>query len=837
MRQSLAILCALLSFISISGGAEIDDARELLLIGKYEECLTVSFAAIEKGVYGEAWHQLKAEAEVKLGKYDDCLLTIQEALKRYNWSVRLRCAGMQVCRYAGHAELVETYIEEIAKLVQSTPWRYTDVENLIALGNFSLDQGADAKTVQEAFFQRARRNYPQHRLPILALGNLALDKRDFELAAELFRPAVKQFPTDPDFQFGLSQAIRGLDADAAAAAIEKCLKLNPKHDRAILTLADRLIDGEKYDEAVTALQQLLDYNPKHPEGLAVQSVIQSLQEKTDASAKSREQALASWSENPLVDHVIGRKLSQKYRFKEGAKHQRQALTFDPDYLPAKKQLAQDLLRIGDEAAGWQLADEIYQRDQYDVAIYNLVTLRDALDQFTTLEEGNFTVRMDAHEARVYGSRVLRLLKESRQQLCEKYKVELPENILVEIFPNPADFAVRTFGMPAADGYLGVCFGDVITANSPASQTGNPSNWEAVLWHEFAHVVTLNKTNNRMPRWLSEGISVYEERQRDAAWGEQMNQPYQKMILGGELTKVGDLSEAFLSPKSSTHLQFAYYESSLVVQHIVDEYGFDALIKILDDLSEGMSINEALERHTVPLKQLEEDFEAYATKLASEFGADVDWSKPDLEEIAASDFAIIRTLAWAEKHPRNYVGLKECADILIRLKDVESAIDLLERAVKVFPFETGEKSASLMLANLYQERGETEKSLELLKRIASLDDDAAHVFLQIIEFETAAKNWPSVLKYAEKLVAVNPLISAPHAALSKAAEELKQHQVAVEAMEAELLLDPNDIASVHYRLAQQYQSLGDQVKAKRNVLQALEEAPRYRDALSLLLKLQ
>lgn len=56
MRVSLAILCVLLSFISNSGGAEIDDARELFLIGKYEECLTVSSAAIEKGVYGEAWH-------------------------------------------------------------------------------------------------------------------------------------------------------------------------------------------------------------------------------------------------------------------------------------------------------------------------------------------------------------------------------------------------------------------------------------------------------------------------------------------------------------------------------------------------------------------------------------------------------------------------------------------------------------------------------------------------------------------------------------------------------------------------------------------------------------
>ena len=116
---------------------------------------------------------------------------------------------------------------------------------------------------------------------------------------------------------------------------------------------------------------------------------------------------------------------------------------------------------------------------------------------------------------------------------------------MEIFPEQKDFAVRTFGMPGNPGYLGVCFGSVITANSPASQAPNPANWEDVLWHEFCHVVTLTATRNRMPRWLSEGISVYEERQANPLWGEKMNLAYRDMILNGELTPLGKLSGAFL----------------------------------------------------------------------------------------------------------------------------------------------------------------------------------------------------------------------------------------------------------------------------------------------------
>ena len=48
-----------------------------------------------------------------------------------------------------------------------------------------------------------------------------------------------------------------------------------------------------------------------------------------------------------------------------------------------------------------------------------------------------------------------------------------------------------------------------------------------------------------------------------AWGERMNLAYREMILHGELTPLGQLSSAFLAPKDSQHLQFAYYESSLV----------------------------------------------------------------------------------------------------------------------------------------------------------------------------------------------------------------------------------------------------------------------------------
>src|SRR5262249_12289510 len=222
---------------------------------------------------------------------------------------------------------------------------------------------------------------------------------------------------------------------------------------------------------------------------------------------------------------------------EGAEQQRQALQFHADYLPAKSQLAQDLLRMGDEAEGWKLAEEVQKQDGYDVEAYNLVNLRETMAKFTTLTNQNFLLRMGGHEAAIYGEPALGLLEQARSNLCAKYGLEVKRPTIVEVFPQQKDFAVRTFGMPGNPGYLGVCFGSLVTANSPASHPGHPINWQAVLWHEFCHVVTLQKTRNKMPRWLSEGISVYEEIQANPSWGQRMNPRYREMVLGDELTPV------------------------------------------------------------------------------------------------------------------------------------------------------------------------------------------------------------------------------------------------------------------------------------------------------------
>ena len=401
---------------------------------------------------------------------------------------------------------------------------------------------------------------------------------------------------------------------------------------------------------------------------------------------------------------------------------------------------------------------------------------------------------------------------------------------VEIFPDQRDFGVRTFGMPHNPGFLGVCFGSVITANSPAAQAGHPANWQAVLWHEFCHVVTLQLTRNKMPRWLSEGISVYEELQANPTWGQSMTPRYREMVLGKELTPVGDLSAAFLTAKSDLHMQFAYYQSSLVVEFLVARFGQESLKKILRDLAQGVEINQAIATNTAPMETIEKDFAAFVRERAEKLAPGLDWEKPKREELEQPE---PEQLA---RHATNYYVLTSQAQKLVREKKWQEAKAPLEKLIKLFPANNGPDNPYAPLAAAHHGLGETNLERDALAKLAAIDADAVDAFQRLMELAGAAGDWSAVATNAGRFLAVNPLVSSPYEHLARASEALGQPKAAMESYRTLLTLDPPDPAEAHFRLAKLLHTAGDP-SAKRHVLQALEEAPRFRDALRLLAEME
>lgn len=826
------IACAVfvVSAAHVSLAADILEGHRLFDSGKYAECLAAAAKAIDAREPSENWPLLKIRSELALGRYADAQKTLDAALDRFQASVQLRWLGREVARFNGRPERADELTDEIGELVRQSSWRFRDPANQITLGRFFLSQGVDAKQVLDRIFNQVKKQQPNYIEAYLASGELALEKHDYALAAEVFEEAAKLNPAAPDAQLGLARAYAASDPEKSRAALEAALARNPNHVESLLLTVDDHVDSERYDQAAETLRRIEAINPEHPLLWAYRAVLAHLDNKPEVERECRQRALRSWPTNPEVDHTLGAKLSQKYRFAEGAKYQRQALAFDADYLPAKIQLAQDLLRLGDEDDGWPLANAVYDQDGYNVVAHNLVELHDNLDRFRTLEGGGFLLRMDPREAEIYGRHVLDLLQRAKQTLCAKYEVTIDEPVIVEMFPRQQDFAIRTFGLPGGAGFLGVCFGRVITANSPASQGDHPSNWQATLWHEFCHVVTLHKTNNKMPRWLSEGISVYEERQADPTWGQSINPRNREMMLDARLTPVSRLSGAFLHPHTPLDLQFAYFESSLVVEFLVEKYGLDVLKRILVDLGVGMPINDALTRYTSSLEVLDREFVEFAHGRANAMAPNAEWTEPALPPAATSK----ELAGWIEQHPSNYPGLKRLARLLVEEKQWLAAEQSLRKLLELYPQDAGAGNPYAMLATVYRETGDVGQERAVLEKLAALSADDVDAFARLVELSMQAEDWASAVNYGMQMLAVNPLMRTPYRRLATAAEKTGDDALAIDCYRAELLLEPIDPAETHFRLALALRRGGDLLGAKRQALEALEEAPRYRAALNELL---
>jgi tetratricopeptide (TPR) repeat protein len=105
----------------------------------------------------------------------------------------------------------------------------------------------------------------------------------------------------------------------------------------------------------------------------------------------------------------------------------------------------------------------------------------------------------------------------------------------------------------------------------------------------------------------------------------------------------------------------------------------------------------------------------------------------------------------------------------------------------------------------------------------------------MEIGTEQKDWSAILENGNKYMAVYPMLGTVHLQMGLANEELGQNQQAIESYRRLLLLDPADPADINYRLATLYKDK-DPVIAKRYVLEALADAPRFRKAHRLLLNI-
>ncbi len=831
---------------------DVESARAALRVGQYDECIEYAKAQVDKKVWNDKWPILLVEAYLTTGKYEQALVVYEESLSRFGDSLRLRLLGADVYRMNNQPLKSKEQLDVIDRRLNRDTWLYSVSSEFVNIGDYFLLRNEDPKLVLKNCYDLAVKADPKSPDPHLATARMALDKSDSKVAAQSLAKALKLDDKNPETHYLSAKAWQSTEPDRATDHLQKSLALNPKYVPSLLLVVEQKMNEEQYAKALQLLDEVEKVNPRLPKLWALRAAIAHLEGRYDAEGEARKKALSPWSLNPEVDHTIGRHLSMHYRFTESVEYQKRALTMDSSYVAAQSQLAQDLLRLGQTDPGWDMVDRVRKNDPYDVTIFNLRQLQKELDRFATLEAPGFVIRMDARESRIYGRDVVQLLSEARDVLTSKYKVPLEEPIYVEIFPKQKDFAIRTFGMPGGQGFLGVCFGRLITANSPAALQVD-SNWKSVLWHEYCHVITLQKTKNKMPRWLSEGISVYEEKLRDKTWGQAWDPTYREMTLGEDFVPLSKLSSAFLNPKTPMHLQYAYFESSLAVEFFVEKFGLPALLRMLDDLSLGLPAADALKRSPGSLEALDNEFAAFAKERAEGMAPKADWSKPPVPVKTKEAIGLgmgsgglggeINPAAnesandWFSQNPGAFVSLERSLQEAVGNSKWADALAIAEKMQTQWPDDARTTGVYAKLAMIHQRLEQIDQEREALVSLVERSSDAFDALSRLCEIDETRKDWESLAKWSERLHAIQPIRFDVQQRRAMSHELIGEHATAADAWLACLELDPLDYAWMHYKAAENLKYTGRDSDAKRQVLMALEESPRFSDALRLLLQLQ
>lgn len=433
----------------------------------------------------------------------------------------------------------------------------------------------------------------------LEAGTLALLKFDIPGARRSFERAVELDPNHPDARVGLARALvaqfyagEGKFGDAARN-LQVALAACPGHAGAQATLAQVAATDGELDRAMEHCESGLREHPADPELLAAKAAVQLLRgdragfEATEQAVLSKRARCARFYEQ--VANVV----SMKFRYAEARDLARKALQVDPEYHPVLATLGINLTRTGDETEGRRILRQAFDADPYNVFTFNALQLFDRIDKtHTTIEVEGFTIRLNADEAAVSSRYVVALCQEARERLGKRYG-GFPENVLVELFGEHADFSARSVGLPGIPA-LGVCFGNVVTVLSANERDAvGAHSWGRTLWHELTHVATLTRTNNRIPRWLTEGLSVFEEPRGRPTWVRDFDRDILTLIDRKLLLPVAELDRGFTKPTYGAQVIMSYYQGGMLCEFMDQAFGFPAILALLDQFAAGKDTRAAV----------------------------------------------------------------------------------------------------------------------------------------------------------------------------------------------------------------------------------------------------
>jgi tetratricopeptide (TPR) repeat protein len=664
-------------------------------------------------------------------------------------------------------------------------------------------------------------------------GDMLLEKHQAGDALRSYRASIEADPAWVTAYLGLARAIPDLaDVDPAEgeAALTTARKLAPSHPGVLLFTAEEALAKDDRPAAVDALDRLATARPNTPEEYALRAAL--------AYADGRTADVDQWigrarAVNPLFSRgyrLLGEQASRLYRFDDAAAFARQATELDADDPEAFADLGIYLMRTGDEAAAREALERAFKMDPFNSSTYNMLASLDVVDGFETVTSGPFVFKFAKEDAAVLKAYALPLADLAYKTFAARYGISPKGPLLIEVFSKHDDFAVRTLGLPGLVGALGACFGRVITMDSPRARPPGTFSWQATLWHEIAHVFSLHASNYRVPRWLTEGISVFEEHRYNKAWGREMALEYASALSANRTFGVKGLPNAFQRPRD---LGLAYFEASLLTEHLVSLNGDEGLRTLLSAYAGGAKDADAFAKaFGKTVDQVDASFKAFVDQQYGALAKAMTDPRPAAERAGPQSVEALKALV--AKNPGSYLAQWGLGQALLQDGDLPGAAAALERAVALAPMGAGGDSPRALLAQIATKQDDNAAARAHLRALLEWDHDNLTAARSLVVLARDAKDEANEA-FALRVVAdVDPFDVEAHVQLGRRALARKDYAEALSELEAVLALGPLNRAEAHADLAETYLGLNRKAEAKVQALKALEQAPTFARAQDLLL---
>ncbi len=695
-------------------------------------------------------------------------------------------------------------------------------DDYVALGRANVLLGTrDAAAVRSALgaFDKAVAADSSNLEARLRAGDLLLDKYNAPDAKRSYEDVLKRSPGNARALLGLARVATFEGKGEAQVLLRRSLAANPSLTDAQVLAARFHLEAEQYDSAMTDARRALAVDSS---SLGAWSMLGAAARMTGDSAEYNRALAAAQrlNRNPADFYAeLADAFVRQRRYEEAMRLARVALSVDSTSARVLGLLGNNELHAGRMDEGRALLERAFAIDPFNLWHKNTLDMLDKLRTFTTIDRGHFRFVAPAKDAQLLTTYLSPLLEEAFDSLSKHFGYKPAGLVRLELYPRHADFSVRTMGI-AGLGALGVSFGPVLMMDAPSARQVGEFNWGSVAWHELAHTFTLGLSNNRAPRWLSEGLSVLEERRARPSWGGGATLEFLAAYSGGRLRPVSQLNEGFVRPRFESEVILSYYEASLVCEMIAEKKGSAALVSMLTAYREGLSTPAVFQRvlGSTP-EQFDKEFDTWVKgKLAG-----------PLRAVAAGD---------GKGDPSGpFVSAMRAGVALIQQGRPDSARVALEHADELFPDYAGNGSPAIFLAQLARDRGDTREALAQVQRVTSRNETAVDANLLEAALRERLGDSLGARAPLERLIWMTPYDIPLHVRLAQLAVRAGDHVAELRERRAVVALDPPDPLDAHYELAKALANAGDIPGARRELLGVLERAPAFEKAQTLLLELR